>query len=72
MPDWLDNIGRAVATASATELNRSLGGDQSLIDTKRGEDVTASKSADRKINSVIVGGFALAAIILLVMIVKKR
>lgn len=72
MPDWLDNIGKAVGRAGAQELNAALGGSQDATDMKRGEDVTSAKSADRKINFLIVGGAAIAAAILLVVVMRKR
>lgn len=72
MPDWLDKIGAAAAAAGNAELQAALGQDQAAVDARRGADVTAAKSADRKINYLIVGGIAVAALILGVVIFKRR
>ncbi|KAB2669827.1 MAG: hypothetical protein DVB31_05415 [Verrucomicrobia bacterium] len=72
MPDWLDKIAVAAANAGNAELQAALGQDQPATDARRGADVTAAKGADRKINYLIFGGLAVAALILGVIIFKRR
>ena len=72
MPDWLNKVAGAAATAGATELNAALGLNKQSSDEKRGEDVTQAKEGMPTSQILTWAGVGLGVVVVLWLVLKKR